>query len=62
MAARAGGGDDGGEVAWLVVALSLASACLPCSLSWHTTAPGAVMSWGDEGWRVPVGRLGRTVG
>ena len=42
--------------------LSLACACLPCSLSWHTTAPDVVMPWGDEGWRVPVGRLGRTVG
>ncbi len=49
-------------MAWLVVALSLASACLYCTLSWHTAPPDAVTLWGDEGWRVPVGRLGRTVG
>jgi hypothetical protein len=23
---------------------------------WHATAPDAVTLWGDEGWRVPVGR------
>ena len=53
---------EAGEVARLAAALSLASACLLCSLSWHTTAPDAVMLWGDEGWRVPVGWLERTVG
>ncbi len=42
--------------------LSPLPACLHCCLSWHTTAPDAVTTWGDEGWRVPVGRLGRTVG
>jgi hypothetical protein len=32
--------------------------CLPALLSLlaHDTPPDAVTEWGDEGWRVPVGR------